>query len=369
MGKKKTYGLGEEASLARVPAPELPYRAREPKRYRPRIGLIGCGGITEQHLKAYRKAGYEVAALCDFDPAKAEKRRAEFYPRASVHGDYREVIRRDDIEVLDIATHPAERVPILTEALKAKKHVLSQKPFVLDLDQGKKLVDLADKNGVKLAVNQNGRFSPHWGYMREAIKAGLIGEVMAVHCSVHWNHQWIKGTHFESVRHIVLYDFAIHWFDVVSMFLRGKEPKRVFASYARSPSQIVRPNLLAQALIEYEGAQASLSFDAETKFGPEDRTVVVGTNGTIKSVGPSLTEQRVTLHNAKGVAVPKLKGSWFPDGFHGAMAELLCAVEEDREPLNGAKENLKSLALCFAATESADTGLTRAPGRVKRAAT
>ena len=40
-------------------------------------------------------------------------------------------------------------------------------------------------------------------------------------------------------------------------------------------------------------------------------------------------------------ASPALKGDWFPDGFHGTMGELLCAIEEDREPINSARENLQ----------------------------
>ena len=57
---------------------------------------------------------------------------------------------------------------------------------------------------MKLAVNQNGRWAPHFSYIRHAIAAGLIGDVFAAHLAVHWNHNWIKGTHFENVRHIVL---------------------------------------------------------------------------------------------------------------------------------------------------------------------
>jgi hypothetical protein len=47
-----------------------------------------------------------------------------------------------------------------------------------------------------------------------------------------------------------------------------------------------------------------------------------------------------------------LEGVWFPDGFHGAMAELLCAFEERREPEHSARNNLRSLALCFAARKA-----------------
>ena len=48
------------------------------------------------------------------------------------------------------------------------------------------------------------------------------------------------------------------------------------------------------------------------------------------------------------------------------MAELLCAIEEDREPSNSARENLNSLALCFAAVKSADTGREQVPGKVRK---
>ena len=75
--------------------------------------------------------------------------------------------------MLDIATHPPDRVPLIKAALNARKHVLSQKPFVLDFDTGEKLADLADKKGVKLAVNQNGRWAPHFSYIRHAVQENL----------------------------------------------------------------------------------------------------------------------------------------------------------------------------------------------------
>ena len=115
--------------------------------------------------------------------------------------------------MVDITPHPAERVPLIEAALKAGKHVLSQKPFVLDLDTGERLADLADKKGVKLAVNQNGRWAPHLAYMREAVRAGLIGDVSPCHIGIHWDHSWIVGTPFEEIDDLILFDFAMHWFD------------------------------------------------------------------------------------------------------------------------------------------------------------
>ncbi len=74
MSKKLTYGLGSETGGGRFEAPALDYRPRNPKTYQPKIGLIGCGGITQSHLSAYKQAGYEVAALCDVKEANAEAR-------------------------------------------------------------------------------------------------------------------------------------------------------------------------------------------------------------------------------------------------------------------------------------------------------
>jgi hypothetical protein len=79
-----------------------------------------------------------------------------------------------------------------------------------------------------------------------------------------------------------------------------------------------------------------------------------------------LGNQTVTLYTEKGQAQPKLEGSWFPDGFHGTMGELLRSIEEGREPSNSARDNLRSLALCFAAIASATDGTPKVPGEVRR---
>jgi predicted dehydrogenase len=366
MAKKRDYALAEKSADHRVEAPDLPYRPRDPKRYRPGIGLIACGGITSYHLRAYKAAGYDVVALCNPTEAKARERQKEFYPRAAVYTDYRELLKRDDIEVVDVATHPAERVGIITDALNAGKHVLSQKPFVTDLDVGQRLADLAERKGLKLAVNQNGRWAPHFSYIRQAIGRGLIGRPIAAHLSVHWDHNWVKGSPFEQVRHLILYDFGVHWFDILCAFMGERTPERVFASNAASPSQKVVPPLLAQALVEYDGAQATLVFDADVRHGKADEAYVAGTRGTIRSSGPSLEKQRVSIFTGAGCASPRLKGSWFRDGFHGTMAELLLAIEQRREPSNNARDNLKSLALCFAACASAQRGEPMVPGTVRR---
>jgi predicted dehydrogenase len=367
MTDKNITCAADLSDLRQVPAPNLSYQPVEPRAYAPNIGLIGCGDISPFHLAAYREAGYNISALCDRNPDKVNAKRDEHFPEAATFDDYHALLQDESIEVVDITTHPEHRGPIIEAALDSGKHVLSQKPFVLDLDEGERLADLADAKGLRLAVNQNGRWAPHFSYIRQAVEAGLLGDVFAVHLAVHWDHSWTADSAFDEIPHLILYDFGIHWFDIATCFLGDRTATEVFASVGNTPGQPNKAPLLGQTQIAYEDAQASLSFDAYTRFGAQDTTFVTGTNGTAASQGPDLQHQAVTLYTDDTYSTPELTGDWFTSGFHGAMAELLCAIEENREPLHSARNNLRSLALCFAALRSANTGQPVEPGTVRKA--
>lgn len=345
------YSLKSTAAVDAA-APDLPYRPPMPKDRSPRIALVGAGGISAAHLDAYRSAGFAVAVICSRNRANAERRRDEYFPAAEASDDIQGTLTRDDIAVVDLTPHPAERLALIETALAAGKHVLSQKPFVLDLDTGERLADLADERGVVLAVNQNGRWAPHLAWMREAVRAGLIGGLRSCHIDIIWDHGWIAGTPFEGIGDVILSDFAVHWFDFLASLI-GSRATSVFATVARAKDQKPRPPLLAEALVSFDGGQAALLFDGATRFGAEDRTVVTGTDGTLISHGPDLGNQVVALTTATGIARPRLEGTWFKEGFIGTMGALLKAVEDGTPPQHAARGNLDGLALVFAAIASA----------------
>jgi predicted dehydrogenase len=338
-----------------VAAPILPYEPPMPQDKSIGIGLIGAGGISFAHLDAYKKHGLNVVAICDRHLDRAEARRDAYFPDALATDKIENVIGRADIPVLDLTVHAKDRVALMRQALEAGQHVLSQKPFVRDLEIGRDLVALADKKGLQLAVNQNGRWAPHLSYMREAVSAQLIGSVTGVRVSIQWDHTWIAGTPFAEMEHVILDDFAIHWFDFLVSII-GDRAELVFATASRAEGQTMPSGLLSQVLVTYPGGQASLTFDGNAKHGAADTTVVVGTCGTLRSTGPDLGRQAVSLYTAEGVAQPALIGTWFNDGFAGTMGALLCAVETGKEPINSARGNLAALRLSQAAIESARTG-------------
>ena len=356
MSPESDYGLSQGKATNTVDPPDVDYLPPMPKSYRPRIGLIGAGGISEFHLRAYQKCGFEVVAIASRTRSKAVARRDEFFPEARVYDNYQSILERTDIEVVDVTTHPQDRIAILQHCILAGKHTLSQKPFVLDLDDGRRLVDLADTHSVKLAVNQNGRWAPHFSYLREAVASGLIGKITSIDFSLQWDQTWIAGIKkFENIHHLILFDFGIHWFDITNCLMGGQTPVDVVARVNHFPDQCFRPPAVASVIIQYNDAQTRMSFHGHTRLGEEDLTTVVGTKGTLRSRGPGLNEQpemQVFLEHGQ-CSVP-LSGCWFESGFQGAMGELLCSIEEKRNPQHGARDNLKSLELCFEALRSAD---------------
>lgn len=348
------------------PGERVDYHPHRPDGFDPGIVLVGCGGIARHHLQAYRDAGLTVVALCDVNRDAAVALRNQFYPDAQIFTDYRDALRSTDAGVFDVATHADVRPAIVRDCLRARRHVLSQKPFVLDLDQGEELIELAEASGVRLAVNQNGRWAPHFSYMRSAVAAGLLGQTFAARMSVDWDHTWVVGTAFEHVKHLILYDYAIHWFDILRCLLPHSRPERLYAATTPAPHQTIMPALLGQVLIEFDNAQATLSFDAMVRHAPEERTYVAGTDGVALSLGKGNQDQIVTVTTDDGIYRPRLVGAWFPDGFRGAMCELLSAIRENRPSQIDAADNLHSLGLCFAAIESARTGQPQTPDAVRR---
>ncbi len=354
MPAETSYALVAEAA-EEVAAPELDYRPPMPRDRSIPIGLIGAGGISFAHLEAYRRYGLNVVAIADRHLDRATLRRDQHFPAALATDDVDALVGNPAIAVLDMTLHPEGRAPLMRRALEAGQHVLSQKPFVRDPVLGADLVALAEARGLQLAVNQNGRFAPHMAWMRAAVASGLVGTVTGVHVSIQWNHGWVAGTPFDQMEQLILEDFGIHWFDFLVSII-GDRATSVTARATRASGQAARAPLLATAMVAFDGGQASLVFDGATAFGAMDQTVIVGTEGTLRSSGPDLGRQQVSLATGAGVARPVLEGTWFNDGFAGAMGALLVAIENGAAPINSARGNLASLRLGRAAIESAVAG-------------
>lgn len=337
-------------------ARDVAYLPVDPRHYSPGIALIGCGFISAMQLAAYRDAGYRVLALCDLQEENAIRRQKEFFPGASVTTDYHQVLQRDDIDIVDIATQVEGRELLIRDSLEAGKHVLSQKPFVRDLRLGEELAVLADREKRILAVNQNGRWAPHFSYLLQAAHGGLIGHVTSGDFAVYWPHDLDIKDHavFATMPDLILWDFGIHWFDIIAQLFKHAGPATsVYAHLGVRPGQAIIVPTWAQVLIEFENASATLVLRGSSRFREQGRYRVDGDKGAILHEGAPLGGDFVEVHSGEGVARVDLLGTWWTNGMHATMAELMRSIEEGRAPSNAARASLPGLALCFAALQSA----------------
>jgi predicted dehydrogenase len=341
----------------------LPRGPRYPKRHK--LGLIGCGGIAQYHLTAAQSFGVEVVALADVNLAAAQSRRDEFFPQAALYTDYRELLACEDITVVEIATHTAIRTPQILDALRAGKHVLSQKPFTFDLAAGRKMVALAARKGLRLGVNQNGRWAPQFSALLAAVRSGLLGDIHTLDMVMAWDHTWTRGSKFAELHHLILSDFAIHWFDIAATVFAGRTAHSVFANAVPAPHQDLTPPMLANAVINFGDGLTTLGFSAYQSFAPHEYLCCVGSQGTLRGAGNLCNLTELELTTRQGTVKIPLEGKWFPDGFRGTLGEFLRAIEADREPSISGRNNLRSLEICFAALASADTGRPVKPGQAR----
>ena len=126
------------------------------------IGIIGFGSVAQKwHLTAYQKYGLNVVGVYDISPsAVAEIRRQS--NNLQVFDSLDRLLNDPEIQIVDIATRPPERANLILDALRSGKHVLAQKPLVTNIEDAYRIVEEAERHGLKVAVNQNGRWSPPW---------------------------------------------------------------------------------------------------------------------------------------------------------------------------------------------------------------
>jgi predicted dehydrogenase len=342
------------------PVGDLDYRPAFPAGYAPGIGIVGCGGIAKDcHLPAYAAYGVDVVGVYDVLPEATRRVRDAFPFVRNVFASLDELLTHPEIDIVDIATGPEVRLELIARAVEAGKHVLAQKPLALDVDAARAVVEQAERRGVKIAVNQNGRWSPPWRIATLLVDAGAIGDVIGVTHFLDKPLPPLVGTHFAEIEHFTIFDHLVHWIDICRCWLDGRPVAAVRAHEYRPPNQPadLRTPVAAWVEILYEdGANAMIRVTGDVRTSrPSCPFWIHGTEGTIR--GSVLVGAEFVELERDGIATAfDLEGTWNPDGFAGTLAELARAIAEDREPFNSARHNLLSLAITLAACRSAEEG-------------
>jgi predicted dehydrogenase len=332
-----------------------------PAGFRPGIGIIGCGNVVKSaHLPAYAHYGLDLVGVYDVLPEATRGVGEEFGVRIFASLD--ELLAHPQIAVVDIATHPTVRPQLVRSALDAGKHVLSQKPFAAEVGVARGLIDQAERRGLKLAVNQNGRWTPAWRAATVILQRGAIGDVTAVTHLYDHSFAFTVGTVFDSVPHLVIYDYSVHWIDITRCWLEGHRIASVRAREYRTPNQ--PPETAAPwgawVTIDCEDGTSAFirSVGCSRTASPSKPFWIHGTEGTIRGKvigsGPVTEPDELEVERDGERHRYELDGRWNREGFAGSMGELLTAIAEDREPYNSARHNLLSLELTLAACRSAE---------------
>jgi len=150
-----------------------------------RIGVIGYGQMGRIHSYAYRSIPFyydgapckiTLKGICDVSEPLAKKGKEqggfEFYCT-----DFRDLVTRNDIDVIDVCTPNKEHFAAVTAALENGKHVYCEKPLAFDLEEAKKIVEIADRSGCKHQITSEYRFIPAVMKARELIKEDFVGNV------------------------------------------------------------------------------------------------------------------------------------------------------------------------------------------------
>jgi predicted dehydrogenase len=156
------------------------------------IGVIGAGRWANwAHLPGWvRDERCQLIAVCDRDLDRANKAGQEFGAEL-VTGDYRELLARDDIDIIDVVTRDSDHFELNVAALEAGKHVLSEKPVAHDFRDVRRAADLAAASGLKTKVGLTFRYSPAVRYMKYLIDSGSLGTPY-IYNAYEQNSQWLK---------------------------------------------------------------------------------------------------------------------------------------------------------------------------------
>jgi predicted dehydrogenase len=156
------------------------------------VGVVGAGRWANMaHLPGWaRDERCQIVGVCDTDPGRAAAAAQEFgAPLAT--GDYRELLARDDIDIIDVVTRDSEHFPINCAAIEAGKHVLSEKPVAHDYRDVRKIAERATAQGLKTKVGFTFRYSPAVRYLKDMISRGELGTPY-IYNAYEQNSQWLS---------------------------------------------------------------------------------------------------------------------------------------------------------------------------------
>ncbi len=336
-----------------------------------RIGVIGCGFYAQNHLHAWTSLaaeGAELAAVCDRDPAAAERAgRAFGVPH---YTDAAAMLDAEALDLADIVTRHDTHRALCELTIGRGVATVVQKPFAPSWEDAVAIVDAAEAAGVWLAVHENFRFEAPLRQVRRIIDTGAIGTPDWARISFRTGFDVYRTQpYFYDEERLVIADVGIHVLDV-ARFLMGEVAHLSCETQRRNPK--VRAEDTATMLLRHLSGATSVvdcSYAARRSPDafPETLVEIEGDAGSIV-VLPGC-RARVTSQNLvweEEIGAPLLPWTSRPwhvsqEGALGACRHFLQACRAGEPAETAGADNLRSFALVDAAYRAAETGRAVAP--------
>lgn len=304
------------------------------------VAVIGTGFWGKNHARVYKELPEtELIAICDINAERAKNVAGQF--GAKPYTNTTKMLRNNKIQAVSICTWSTSLAKEALKALKAGKHVLVEKPMAASTRQAEILLKTAENEGLHLTVGFLMRFIPGVQYMKKAIQAKEIGQLVCA--TAKRVSQWP-----ERIGDVgVVKDTAIHDIDVMR-HLFNEDPVAV---YAKTGSMMHKKfEDYAQIMLTFKGGKSAF---IESNWLTPYKTRILIATGSEAIMKLDYVTQELTIENAKETLQPR-----YP------MQEPLklelqhfanCVLKKEKPQITGI-DGIRALKIAEAALKSSATG-------------
>ena len=331
-----------------------------------KVIVIGCGGMGNHHTPILTELdNVEVVGVCDLIEERARQLGEKVGAEWGL--DYREMLGGAD--AVWICTPPLDRLEIVTAAAAAGKHIFSEKPICLDLEEADQMIAAAGAAGVKYMLGYVLRYTNPYRLLHDTFVRGELGDLVACwtrrYMPIDLSDRWYGQ---QEASGGVILDFGSHDCDWLRWI--GGDVKAVFAK-----TFIIRPTMHAdehgQTMMLFQGGGMGTMDVSWSSYLSESSMGIVGSNGAIilrpdGSVRKKIGDGEEELVDTEGAAIADSSGNpgkkskageaSSPDGKETLHEHFFRCITEDREPITSAADGRTTLATILAAQQSARSG-------------
>ena len=332
-----------------------------------KYALIGCGRISPNHIEAAKNNRLEFAAMCDLVPDVMQEKSEKFgLESVRKYTDYRELLEKEQPELVAIATESGNHAKIALDCIAAGSNVIIEKPIALSLADANAIIKAGREKDVVICANHQNRFNKSIQYIRKALEEGRFGKLSHGAAHIRWNRgkSYYEQAPWRGTWEMdggCLMNQCIHNIDLLR-WMMGDEIDEVMAYTDQLEHPYLEAEDLGIALVKFSNGSYGI-IEGTTNIYPknlEETLYIFGERGTAKAAGTSdniIEEWRF----ADGLDDPeevKAKFRENPPNVYGfghtpLYADVIDAIQNHREPLVDAEAGKRALELVLAIYKSA----------------